>query len=590
MADSPHPVPAVHFEMPNVPETEPTCISIPAQKKNHLRSSETPVFYEAGQLSEPFQRLLEQLVDQHLAELAEREPKVTVESQAAPEKGIAGGFMSFLTTGRSRTVSTVASTVLSSRKRQLREVEANEVLTALDSEGDLDSVEELEQKFRTTEQIVANVLAQSDTKAVTELGEDAPCSDRWKIFMQSSKYEVCIASVMILNVLWMALELQVYGYFDGEVNGLTNYTLIPLRHRETVDGILAAGDMFFAAMFVLDVVSRVLLLGCKFWGSWINYLDVMVTIGSIVEIVIFLLPLNAVFFRLVRFGKLARTLRMMTMTSILSSLQLLTKCLTASIDMLFWTFCLLTFMQCVAGLAVSTLCRSFLIDNDHDIETRKEIFKYYGTFTRSLLTMFEVLFANWGPPCRLLVDNISEWFTMFFLLYRCVVGFAVLNVVSAVFVQQTMKMANSDEELAFRQKEKETASYARKVRKLFQHMDDSGDGALSLDEFAKLVQSPKLKFWMSQLELEYHDLLSLFEFMDNGDGQITLTEFIEGSTRLRGSAKALDVWRLETKVEVLFEEILKSLHKHNDGDISSHVRAAFKNSPFKHIVSASKTG
>ena len=51
----------------------------------------------------------------------------------------------------------------------------------------------------------------------------------------------------------------------------------------------------------------------------------------------------------------------------------------------------------------------------------------------------------------------------------------------------------------------------------------------------------------ARLELEYHDLLSLFEFMDNGDGQITLTEFIEGSTRLRGSAKALDVWRLETK-------------------------------------------
>ena len=44
------------------------------------------------------------------------------------------------------------------------------------------------------------------------------------------------------------------------------------------------------------------------------------------------------------------------------------------------------------------------------------------------------------------------------------------------------------------------------------------------------------------------------------------------------------------QVEVLFEEILKTLHKHNDADISSHVRAAFKKSPFKHIVSASKTG
>lgn len=39
-----------------------------------------------------------------------------------------------------------------------------------------------------------------------------------------------------------------------------------------------------------------------------------------------------------------------------------------------------------------------------------------------------------------------------YLKYCCLPG---TQVVSAVFVQQTMKMANSDEELAFRQKEKE---------------------------------------------------------------------------------------------------------------------------------------
>lgn len=32
--------------------------------------------------------------------------------------------------------------------------------------------------------------------------------------------------------------------------------------------------------------------------------------------------------------------------------------------------------------------------------------------------MFEIMFANWGPPCRILVENISEWFSLFFLLYR----------------------------------------------------------------------------------------------------------------------------------------------------------------------------
>lgn len=28
------------------------------------------------------------------------------------------------------------------------------------------------------------------------------------------------------------------------------------------------------------------------------------------------------------------------------------------------------------------------------------------------------MFANWSPPCRVLVEHVSEWFSIFFLLYR----------------------------------------------------------------------------------------------------------------------------------------------------------------------------
>lgn len=44
-----------------------------------------------------------------------------------------------------------------------------------------------------------------------------------------------------------------------------------------------------------------------------------------------------------------------------------------------------------------------------------------------VLTMFEILFANWSPPCRVLVDNLSEWFSIFFLLYRVLADGIVLS-------------------------------------------------------------------------------------------------------------------------------------------------------------------
>lgn len=48
----------------------------------------------------------------------------------------------------------------------------------------------------------------------------------------------------------------------------------------------------------------------------------------------------------------------------------LIKCLTASANMLFWSFCLLTFFQCVSGLVISTLCKDFIQDSSKPLELR----------------------------------------------------------------------------------------------------------------------------------------------------------------------------------------------------------------------------
>lgn len=137
----------------------------------------------------------------------------------------------------------------------------------------------------------------------------------------------------------------------------------------------------------------------------------------------------------------------------------------------------------------------------------------------------------------------------------------MLNVVSAVFVQQTMKVAQQDQEYMMNLKQKQAEAYAQKLKRFFMTLDASGDGLVSWEEFSVLLHDPQLQIWMSTLDLETHDLVQLFQMIDDGDGEISVEEFIDGATRLRGMARSLDVAQVLTgikKVELKIED-LKSL-------------------------------
>eukprot|EP00434_Breviolum_minutum_P002889 symbB.v1.2.002541.t4/scaffold103.1/size331058/6 len=303
--------------------------------------------------------------------------------------------------------------------------------------------------------------------------QDQANSSRWQRFFQSRFFEASIMSILFANVFWMALHLQVYGTsINGEPGAIWNTAFL-------------IGDLFFDIVFVAEVTFRVCVFGRSFFRAWINLIDLLVGIACVAEILLLTTDVGDFGFdisvlRLLRVIKVLKSLRMLNVSNTLAPLHLLIKCLEACVGMLFWSFFLMSFVQCMAGIIVSELCSGFILDPANDPAARAEVYEYYGTFTRTILSMFEVMFANWGPACRVLVQNVSEWFSLFFLFYRCVMGFAVLNVVGAVFVQQALRTASSDDELAFRQKERDIQAYNRKVKKLFQSIDGSGDGITSV--------------------------------------------------------------------------------------------------------------
>lgn len=415
----------------------------------------------------------------------------------------------------------------------------------------------------------SEVPSEAESTAVTEGDRDQENRQglsRLGTFLVSDRYEVAIGSLILLNVLVMAIEFQYDGYRLGFIMGYPGINQDPKIAWRHASDVFLVTNYVFTLIFVVDIAVRVPVLGCRFWKVWANWLDFFVVASAVAELAAgdSELPVNAVFLRMLRLVKLARGLRVIRFSKILESFHLLLKCLRASVNVLFWSLCLLFVIQCIAGMIISQLVKVYLEDRSLDVEEQRAVFRYYGTFTKTMLTMFEVLFANWSPPCRILVDSMSEVFTLIFIFYRCFVGFAVLNVVNAVFIQQTMKIAQADQELIIAQKQKAAESYGNKLKAFFRQLDTSGDGQLSWEEFSVMLTNPRMKHWMGTLELESHDLVNLFHMIDDGDGQISVDEFLNGAGRLKGPAKSVDVANVLAMVRRLdhkLESFLPSTEK-----------------------------
>jgi voltage-gated sodium channel len=371
-----------------------------------------------------------------------------------------------------------------------------------------------------------------------------------------SWFEGGIAAIIVLNVFVMAAQIQYRSFDLGRTIGYR-------WHDETKEELWAHADVVFNVLdFVFGVIyiAEFLLKVHAFRSVWIkdpwNWFDALIVGFWVVEKQmqdVVQLPGNVTLLRTARLFKLLRLVKVIKTIHGFESLALLLTTLRACVKILAWSSTLLfSFQVLIAFVIFFVLEETYFLQPGVTFEEQRQVFEYFGSFSRVMLSMFEMTLANWPPVCRLLVENINEWFMIFFVTHKLIIGFAVIGVINGVFMQETLKVASSDDAIMMRTKEQEVKTYSRKIQRLFYAADASHDGKIDVQEFVEIVADPQILTWLSSMDLPVRDPELLFNLLDSeGCGKISMEVLVKNALKLRGSAKSVDVLGLKKQLDAI---------------------------------------
>merc|ERR1712046_460322 len=102
-----------------------------------------------------------------------------------------------------------------------------------------------------------------------------------------------------------------------------------------------------------------------------------------------------------------------------------------------------------------------------------------------------------------------------------------MGVINGIILQETFKVAATDDTIMVRQHQRSAAKLRNKMMDLLTALDFNQDQKLTLDEFSSVAEEPEIKAWLAALAIETDDLPTLFSLLDLDDnGEVTIEEFI----------------------------------------------------------------
>jgi len=370
----------------------------------------------------------------------------------------------------------------------------------------------------------------------------------------TSQYFEFFITVMILgNCVTMGIEAE---------------TL--LGKAKNFERTVAVSEHFFTAAFLIEFLLRLPVYGCRsflpFVGSIWHFLDALLVLVSGV-MVTWILPLCKIgdtgFVRtltVLRAFRLVRLVRVVRKVELFHEVYMLLRGLTASIRTLFWTIVVVFFFTYVFAVFGVVLI-SVEIKDEYDDGASGDaelgsLVDRLGGILEMMFTLIQVLtLDSWNDAIARPLMNYIPWAWVFLYFYVSFAVWVLMNLVTAIIVENALTNSKKDEEQLLAQKERGRVADLETFRDLFERMDLDHDGQLTWEEFENAFEDPGISTKLRLLDFQQEDCHEVFQLLDTGDGFLSLQEFFEGITSMQGVAMAKEVFRILKSTEIIMRMV-----------------------------------
>jgi len=320
-------------------------------------------------------------------------------------------------------------------------------------------------------------------------------------------------------------------------------------------------EMVFIIWFSLELLLRMAAERKQFFVGedwrW-NVFDLLLVLNSWVELG-FPVSSNLSFLRIFRVFRLVRVVKVVRTVTSLKCLRTMVFALMNSFVCLLWAFVMIFLVMFVFGVIIDMAVSGYFelvdINDAEQMFTALTLHTYFGSLSETIISLFCSITGgnDWYMYAELLRE--LTYGDMYFVIYCFYISFCligVMNVVTGIFVDSAVCTRTEDEVVeCYTDDVKRTSE---EVRRIFNDADVDKNGRMTFEEMTNHMQTPWVKAYFSGLDIDPSEATIIFTLMDNdGSGDVSINEFVDGTLRLKGHARNIDV------LSIMFDSVRFSL-------------------------------